>query len=113
MSSNRESIIEYMKEHYPNTYQCFSDDGRLTHLEAFKKIDSVIKESKKNHMGIDMSGMQSLLSTIKLERIVLGEIDINTVKLFPYQWDKVYDMLENEIIRGTHQENFYKGATFG
>tara|TARA_B100000700_G_scaffold330037_1_gene454285 strand:- start:3650 stop:4213 length:564 start_codon:yes stop_codon:yes gene_type:complete len=97
--SNREAIIEYMKAHYPHSYAQFSNGGELDHKATFKAIESCIKESKKYHIGMDMSGMKSLLSTIKLERIALGDIDANQVRLFDYQWVKVDDMIANGIVR--------------
>lgn len=100
--SNTEQIIEYMKTHYSHTYMRFSNEGKLDHKATFKAINATIKESKKCHCGMDMSGLVSLLSTIKLERVALGELDIGKVKLFDYQWEKVDEMIKEGITREEH-----------
>lgn len=108
MTTQREKVIDHMKEHYPNTYAHFSEYGKHDNKATFKRIDESIKDSKKHHAGIDMSGLTSLLSSIKLERIVLGELDINEASLYDYQWEKVQEMLDNGIQRDTSCEDFYK-----
>lgn len=87
-----------MKEFYPETYNNLSNFGRRDWKETFRLIDKMIKESKSYHCGLDMSGLSSLLSTIKKERFVLGELDLAT-KFYPEQFEEIEFMYKNGICR--------------
>lgn len=99
MNSNLQEIMEYMKEHYSNVYNICSRSGELDWNQTFKRIDSEIKHSKSFHGGTDMSGLSSLLSTIKLERIALGLVDSSSVMLYPSQHEKLDAMKAGGIKR--------------
>lgn len=99
MNSNIQSIMDYMKEHYSNCYNICSRNGELDWDQTFERINSEINISKSYHCGLDMTGLSSLLSTIKLERIALGLIDVNSVELYPSQIEKLELMKQNGIKR--------------
>lgn len=98
MSDIKRAVIDYMALHYPIVYKVCSEDGTLSHIDTWNKIDQEIKDSKRFHCGMDMSGLTSLLSTIKLERVALGLLP-NNVKLYGYQWDIVEQMQDEGVVR--------------
>lgn len=97
-TTNQEKIIEYMKEFYPDIYNVLSNFDDRDGKETFSLINKMIKDSKANHCGTDMSGLQSLLSTIKKERFVLGHLDFSTT-FYPEQFEEIEIMFTNGICR--------------
>ena len=97
-TTNREKIIEYMKEFYPDIYNNLSNFGSRDWEETFNIINKMIKDSKSYHGGMDMSGLSSFLSTIKKERFVLGHLNLST-KFYPEQFEEIELMYENGICR--------------
>jgi len=98
MSKNRKKIIEYIKEFYPERYSELSSCNKRNEEETLSLIDKLIKDSKSYHGGMDMSGLVSFLSTIKMERFALGHLDPLT-KFYPEQFEKIDTMIESGISR--------------
>lgn len=92
MTDNKSQIIEYMKQYYPNNYASLCRGEELSNEEVWKRANARIKEPKSHHGGSDMSGMLSILSSIKLERVALGELCIHESELYPGQLAKVQEM---------------------
>jgi hypothetical protein len=98
MSKNKNEIIEYLKLFYPNSYKAISNSGKLSNEECWKIINSEIKYSKQHHHGIDMSALQSLLSTVKAERVALNLLPEST-QLYERQWEQVERFISEGIDR--------------
>lgn len=98
MTTNREKIIKYIEDFYPEIYNELSNCNKRSWKETFNLINKFIKESKSYHGGMDMSGLTCFLSTIKQERFVLGHLDLSTT-FYPEQFEKIDIMIENGISR--------------
>lgn len=57
--------MKIFKTQYSEEYNRIDPDQKLSNKELMKNICSIIEQSKVDHMGIDMSGFQGILSQIK------------------------------------------------